>query len=414
MKINDLRGKTLVLAASGGLDSCTATKWMTDHGVTVISCTAHLAQPDEANIEIIKSRMLTAGAKEAILTDAREELAEAGLQVIQSQACYEGRYWNTTGIARYVTTKAIIKEMRARNVTILSHGATGRGNDQVRFQLAANMLAPDIKVYAPWRDPEFLSAFGGRSQMIDYCEKHKLPVTAKRDAPYSTDANVLGLTHEAGKLESLHTPASFIKAEMGVHHFDAPDKAESVEITFRGGRPVAIDGKHLSLLDCFLTANERAGKHGVGIATHLVENRFVGIKSRGIYEAPGMELLGTAYGLLLELVLDRRARELYDVLSKYIAKQIYQGYWFDLGTQMALRGIERSADLISGKMKLSMHKGGLHFESADSVPHSLYSEENASMEAMGTYDHGDSEGLLNVLGVSARMLAKAGHIKEKV
>ncbi|MBN8550528.1 MAG: argininosuccinate synthase, partial [Deltaproteobacteria bacterium] len=342
------------------------------------------------------------------LLDARRELAEAGLKVIQSQAWYEGRYWNTTGIARYVTANAIIQEMRRRNISVLSHGATGRGNDQVRFQLATNMLAPDFSVYAPWRDEAFISRFGGRTQMIEFCEAHKLPISATKDAPYSTDANMLGLTHEAGKLESLETPATFIKPGMGVHAAQAPDKAERVDIRFEAGVPVEINGERLSLLDAILTANSLAGRNGVGIGIHLVENRFVGIKSRGVYESPGMELLGTAYNSLLELVLDRRARELFDTLSRVVSKQIYQGYWYDTATQMALRSIDRSAELVSGTVSLAMYKGALSFVAATDVPHSLYSEENASMEAIGTYNHADSEGFLAILGVSARVLSRAG------
>ena len=198
MNVSDLKGKTVALAASGGLDSCTSTRWLTDHAVNVVSCTVDLAQPDEKDLSQIRQRMLASGAVDAVILDAREALAEAGLKVIQAQACYEGRYWNTTGIARYVTTKCILEEMARRNITILSHGATGRGNDQVRFQLATNMLAPDVQVYAPWRDEAFLKEFGGRAQMIAFCEERKVPITASLSSPYSTDANILGLTHEAG------------------------------------------------------------------------------------------------------------------------------------------------------------------------------------------------------------------------
>lgn len=412
MNVHDLKGKTVALAASGGLDSCTVTRWLSDHGVKVVCCTADLAQPDEKDIQAIKKRMLACGAVDFVLLDARAELAEAGLKVIQSQAWYEGRYWNTTGIARYVTAKAIIEEMRRRGISVLSHGATGRGNDQVRFQLATNMLAPNFEVYAPWRDPAFISQFGGRAQMIDFCEERKLPISATRESPYSTDANMLGLTHEAGKLESLETPATFITPGMGVHAAKAPDAAETVTVTFEKGRPVAINGEKTGALDAILGANRIAGKHGVGIGIHLVENRFVGIKSRGVYESPGMELLGTAYQYLLELVLDRRARELFDTLSRVVAKQIYQGYWYDTATQMALQAIARSADLVSGTVTVALFKGGISFVSANDVPHSLYSEENASMEAIGTYNHADSEGFLSILGVSARVLSRARQITE--
>lgn len=414
MNANTLKGRKILLAASGGLDSCTTTRWLTDRGVQVVACTADLAQPDEANIDDIKRRMLAAGAVEHVMVDARQELAEAGLQVIQSQATYEGRYWNTTGIARYVTVRAALGEMKKRGISVLSHGCTGRGNDQVRFQLGALMLDPQVEVYAPWRDTEFLSQFRGRSEMIDFCQARGLPITASKDKPYSTDANMLGLTHEAGKLESLEVGSRFITPGMGAHADQAPDKAEQVTIRFEKGRPVALNGKKLSLLDILLSANQIAGRHGVGIGIHLVENRFVGIKSRGVYESPGMELVGSTYGWLLELMLDRRARELFDQLSRFVAKQIYQGYWYDLGTQMAMSALGRCTEFISGTVTASLYKGAVRFDRIEDAPHSLYSEENASMEAVGSYNHSDSEGLLQVLGVSARVLNRAGQICAKV
>lgn len=250
--------------------------------------------------------------------------------------------------------------------------------------------------------------------MIEFCAKRKLPITATKDSPYSTDANMLGLTHEAGKLESLETPPSFIKPGMGVHATAARDTPEEVEIEFVHGVPTSINGEKVNVLDSILKANSIGGPHGVGIATHLVENRFVGIKSRGVYEAPGMELLGSAYSFLLELVLDRRARELFDMLSRTVSKQIYQGFWYDPCTQMALRGIERSAELVTGKVRVSLYRGTVRFAGAKDVPHSLYSEENASMEAIGVYNHADSEGLLSILGVSAKVLSRANQVIEKL
>jgi argininosuccinate synthase len=267
------------------------------------------------------------------------------------------------------------------------------------------MLAPDIAVYAPWRDPAFLAKFRGRTEMIDYCEKHKLPVKANRAAPYSTDANLLGLTHEAGKLEHLDCPPWFVTPGMGVLPKDAPDAPEAVTVRFEQGRPVAVNGKKTTAFEAITQANAIGGKHAVGIATHLVENRFVGIKSRGVYEAPGMELLGTAYAYLLQLVLDRRGRELFDLLSLYVAKQVYQGYGFDLGTHMARQAIAPVNALATGTIRLKLYKGRAEFDAAEDVPHQLYSESNASMEAVGEFDHADSEGFLRVLQVSARALA---------
>jgi argininosuccinate synthase len=273
------------------------------------------------------------------------------------------------------------------------------------------MLAPDFEVYAPWRDAEFLERFPGRSEMIDFCQEKGLSVSATKDKPYSTDANLLGLTHESGLLEELTTPAHFVKPIMGCYPADAPDEAEEFSVHFEKGRPVTLNGNSVSLVEAIVQTNAIGGRHGIGIGTHLVENRFVGIKSRGVYESPGVEILGTCYGLLLQLILDRRAREFFEQLSLLISKQIYQGYWFDLATQMALQAIERTAELATGTIKVTLYKGNISFVSASEAPHSLYSEENASMEGVGSYNHADSEGLMRVFGVSARVLATSGQIK---
>lgn len=410
MKLHDLKGQTVAFAASGGLDSCTITKWLAENGVRVVCFTADMAQPDETNFDAVRDRMLACGAAEYVRVPLQDAIAEAGLEAIRAQATYEGRYWNTTGIGRHVIVAGLLPEMKKRNIGVLSHGATGRGNDQVRFQLVTNMLAPEVQVYAPWRDETFLAKFRGRSEMIDYCLERKLPIKARKETPYSTDANLLGLTHEAGKLESLETPPEFVVPEMGTRYTEAPDKPEKVTVRFEGGRPVTINGKAVTAYRAVDEANKLGGRHGVGIGYHLVENRFVGIKSRGVYEAPGMELLGTCYEYLLQLVLDRRARELFDHLSRYVGRQIYQGYGFDLGTRMAMEAIRPTAQLVTGTVAANLYKGHVTFASATDVPHSLYSEANASMEAIGEFDHADSEGFLRVLSVSARALAAAGQI----
>ena len=304
------RGVTVVGGAvSGGLDSCTTTHWLREKGLEVHGFTVDLGQPDEENIGAIADRMIGSGAADAAIVPAKEPLAEAGLKVIQSQARYEGGYWNTTGIARPVTIAAILPELEERGIEVLFHGATGRGNDQVRFQLATNMLAPGVTVYAPWRDPEYVSEFPGRQQMLDYCEANEIPIRPAAESRYSTDANFLGLTHEAGDLEDVTLPPYFVEPGMGVWAWDAPDTPETATVRWEAGVPVALNGKALDPVAIFEEANSVAGRHGVGIGTHVVENRFVGVKSRGIYEAPGMELLGRSYEYLLQFVLDRRATE---------------------------------------------------------------------------------------------------------
>jgi argininosuccinate synthase len=411
MNLNDLKGKTIAFAASGGLDSCTITHWLTAEGVRVVCFTADLAQPDETDFSAIEKRMRSCGAVDFLAMPLQQEMAEAGLAGIQGQLTYEGRYWCTTPLGRQVTTKGLVASVAKKGLKIISHGATGRGNDQVRFQLIANMLDPTLSVYAPWRDEAFLARFGGRVQMIAYCEQHGLPVKASREKPYSTDANLLGLTHEGGKLEELSTPAHFVTPEMGVWPQQAPDKPEQVMLRFEQGRPVSVNGARVDTLGALKLANEIGGRHGVGIGLHLVENRFVGVKSRGVYEAPGMELLGTAYGFLLQLVLDRRARELFDQVSAALTKQLYQGYWNDLASRMGRAGVAETAELITGTVTVSLYKGIVSYVAASDAPHSLFSNDG-SMEAEGNFDHKDSEGFLGVLGVHARALAKAKQVKE--
>ncbi len=392
-------------AVSGGLDSCTVTHWLSKKGFSIYCATVDLGQPDEESLDAVADRMLACGAVAASILPGQAALADAGLKVIQAQARYEGGYWNTTGIARPVTVGKVLPDLQGRGIPVLFHGCTGRGNDQVRFQLAANILDPAMDVYAPWRDPEFVADFPGRQQMLDYCQKHDLPIKPASEARYSTDANFLGLTHEAGDLEDVTISPSFVAPGMGVWPWDAPDQHESVSVRWEEGVPVALNGRGLDLVGMFAEANRLAGRHGVGIGTHVVENRFVGVKSRGIYEAPGMELLGRAYEFLLQFILDRRARQLFNHLSAVIGLQIYQGYWFDLATTAALAALTPIARLATGAITVRLYKGGVYFETAedtpDAMPHSLYTDDS-SMEALGAYDHADAEGFMRVLQVSAR------------
>ena len=412
MNLTDLKAKNHYVfggAVSGGLDSCTVTHWLSTKDLDVKCFTVDLGQPDEVDLNDISDRMIECGASNAKIVQAQEDLAEAGLKVVQAQARYEGGYWNTTGIARPITVKAILDEFDKDSIKVLFHGATGRGNDQVRFQLAANMLNPDVVVYAPWRDQQFLDQFPGRREMIDYCEVNKLPIKPPKESRYSTDANFLGLTHEAGDLEDVSISPDFVTPTMGNWAWDALDKPEFVNITWEAGRPVAINGSKMPLVEIFKRSNLLAGAHGVGIGTHVIENRFVGIKSRGIYESPGMEMLAKSYEFLLQFVLDRRAREIFEYLSRFISVQIYQGYWLDIATESALSALDSLTKYVSGTIQLKLYKGEVFFDTADdsieAIPYSLYTNDG-SMEATGAYDHLDAEGFVNVLGVSAMNLGR--------
>ena len=228
-------------AVSGGLDSCTATRWLADKGFSVQCFTVDLGQPDEESLDAVRERMLACGAEEATIVPGQAALAEAGLKVIQAHARYEGGYWNTTGIARPVTVQAILPELQARDIGVLFHGATGRANDQVRFQLAANMLAPSVEVYAPWRDPDFVKQFPGRQAMIDYCTAHDLPIKPPGEARYSTDANFLGLTHEAGDLEDVRRPPTLRRVRHGGVVMGRPRSTGGGEPALGGGRSSRLE-----------------------------------------------------------------------------------------------------------------------------------------------------------------------------
>ena len=415
-EVLEARGPHIGGAVSGGLDSCTVTHWLSENGFRVEGFTVDLGQPDEENVDAIADRMLACGAEAAHIVSGKEALVREGIRVIQAQARYEGGYWNTTGIARPVTTKAILDEMAKRDIPVLFHGATGRGNDQMRFQLATNFLAPDVDVYAPWRDSEFLEQFPGRAEMIEYCESNNLPIRPAKESRYSTDANILGLTHEAGDLEDVGLPPFFVEPGMGVWAWDAPDTPQSVSIRFEEGQPVEFDGVKMDAVAMFEKANSTGGAHGVGIGLHAVENRFVGVKSRGIYEAPGMELLGRAYEYLIQFVYDRRTREQFDALSRHLGAQIYEGYWLDLSTHSALAALDSMSKLATGTITVRLYKGNVYFETADisrsSMPHGLYTSASSMEDTSGgsaaepQYDHESSEGFAQVIQVHARTVGK--------
>lgn len=242
--------------------------------------------------------------------------------------------------------------------------------------------------------------------MLDYCEQHAVPIKASREKPYSTDANLLGLTHEGGTLENLDVPSSIVTPGMGVWPIDAPDRAEELTLRFERGRPVSINGQHCCLADLFSTLNQKGGKVGIGIAANLIENRFVGVKSRGVYEAPAMNVLGNAYRQIMQLILDRSSIRLFDQLSAHLGEQLYQGYWDSLSSQMARSALDRVRQAATGTVTMSLYKGNISYVSVCDAPGSLYSNEG-SMENEGTFDHRDSQGLLNILSLNARTFAEA-------
>jgi argininosuccinate synthase len=409
MVITELKGLKVGICVSGGLDSRTITKKMVEMGVNVTCFTADLGQPDEKDINDIKAKMAPCGA-ETLIVDLKQAMAEACFDVVKAQAMYDGGYWNSTGIARAVTVRGLIPEMKKRGCTVLAHGATGRGNDQMRFERYTNVLAPEMRVYAPWRDPSLLREFAGRTQMAAYLAKFGIEAAVGGKKRYSTDANLAGLSHEAEDLESLQTPCTIVQTTMGVWPDKAPDKTETVTLRFEHARCVAINGQPVNPLEAMIEANRIAGRNGVGMKNAL-ENRVVGTKSRGVYEAPGMELLGVGLRQVYQAVMDRRATLLFQHLSKLVADQIYDGRYFDPVTNAAMAGIGVMAAPATGTVKLGLYKGNLHFMSLTDCAASLYNEADSSMEASEGLNPVSSQGFAEIQSVEARALAKAGQIK---
>ncbi|OGV61717.1 MAG: argininosuccinate synthase [Lentisphaerae bacterium RIFOXYC12_FULL_60_16] len=409
MLLADLKHEKLGVCVSGGLDSKTITKRLVDMGVDVICFSADLAQPDESDIRDVARKMAPCGA-ETVIVDVKDAMADACLEMIRAQAQYDGGYWNSTGIARAVTVRGLIAEMRKRGRIVLTHGATGRGNDQVRFERYTNALAPDMKVYAPWRDPGLLKEFPGRKEMADYLAGKGIQAFVGEKKRYSTDANLAGISYEAEDLESIQTPCTIVEPQMGVWPMQAPDKDEKFTVRFEQGYPVAIHGKAGTPLALMKEANRIGGRNGVGMKNAL-ENRVIGTKSRGVYEAPGMELLAVCLQSVYQAVLDRRAGALFRQLSTLVANQVYDGRYFDPVTRAALAAIGVMAEPATGTVTVSLYKGNIHFQSLTDCAGSIYNEADASMEASKGLNPVSSQGFVEIQSVEAKSLAQAGQIR---
>lgn len=409
MKLNELDGKKVGMCVSGGLDSKTVTKRLTQEGIDVVCFTADLAQPDEDDINGVIDKMAPCGAR-TVVVDLKKEMADACFEVIKCNARYDGGYWNTTGIARAVTVRGVVAAMKKEGCTVLAHGATGRGNDQMRFERYTTVLDPEIQVYAPWRDELLLKEFPGRTEMAAYLAQFDIPAVIGMKKRYSTDANLAGLSHEAEDLESLETACTIVDPVMGVWPQDAPDAIETIVLRFEKGDCVAIDGKDVTPLEAMLEANERAGRNGIWMKNAL-ENRIVGTKSRGVYEAPGMELLGFGLQTVYQAVLDRRAFKLFNQMSSLIADQIYDGRYYDPSTNAAKAAVDALAESATGTVSVGMYKGNLYFQSLTDCPASIYNEEDSSMEASAGLNPVSSQGYADIMNVEAAALAKADQIK---
>ena len=409
MKLSDLKGKVAGVCVSGGLDSKTICCVLKDAGVKVKAFSANVGQPDEKDIDDIKAKMAPTGV-ETTIVDVTKEMADICFETVKCQAMYDGGYWNSTGIARAVTVQKLLPAMKKAGCTVLVHGATGRGNDQMRFERYTNVLDPKFGVYAPWRDEELLKRFPGRTQMVEFLAQRGIVAFAGTKKKYSTDANLAGLSHEAEDLESMETSMRIVKPTMGVWPDKAPNKVEKLVLKFEQGRCVAVNGEKLSPYGVMLAVNQIGGRNGIGMK-HALENRIIGTKSRGVYEAPGMEVLSHGLAYIYEGLMDRRSALLFHQLSRLVADQIYDGRWFDPATQAARAAIQVWAQKATAEVELGLYKGNIFFESLKGLKATIYNEADSSMEASNGLNPHSSQGFAEIQSVEAKMLAKAGQIR---
>lgn len=394
-----------VLAYSGGLDTSVILGWLMDEGYEVHAVYVDLGQPGEDRQQVL-DKAKSAGAKSARIVDVREELCrDFAFPVLQWQAKYEGPYLLGTSIARPLISKVMLQVAKEVGATAYAHGATGKGNDQCRFQLAAEALEAGVKMIAPWRLKKFRDAFPGRAELLQYCEDRGIPVKASKAKPYSSDENCLHISYEAGKLEELDVNGvAIVDFGMGVSPQEAPDKTETVTIDFESGVPVAVNGDKLSALGVVEALNEIGGRNGIG-RIDMVENRFVGMKSRGVYESPGMTVLYDAHRYVEQLTMDRDLMHLRDRLAPEVAEMVYYGFWFCPKFDSLLAFNKEAQKNVTGSVTLELYKGNIAI-SKRSSPVSLYDEDIATMEGGGSYNQDDAEGFLRIQGLPGRVQAR--------
>ncbi len=397
--------KKIVLAYSGGLDTSVILKWLIDKDYDVVAYIADVGQNED--YEAAKKKALQIGASKVYIEDLKEEFVKDFIyRALKANAIYEGKYLLGTSIARPLIAKRQIEIARKEKTNVVGHGATGKGNDQVRFELTYMALMPDVEIFAPWKDEEFLSQFQGRSDMIKYAEEKGIPVEATLKKPYSSDENVMHKSYEAGVLEEPGKPPSEDMFTMTVSPKDAPDKEAMVSVTFEKGVPVKVEcnGEVKSKpLDILLFLNKIAGENGVG-RIDLVENRFVGMKSRGVYETPGYTVLRAAHLDLEGLTMDREVVHLRDTLTPKISELMYYGFWYAPEMDFLMAAVEKSQEHVSGTVHLSIYKGNVMVKSRESQE-SLYDHDVASMDVHGGYDQKDAKGFIKLNALRLRTWA---------
>ncbi len=394
--------KKIVVAYSGGLDTSVIITWLKEiYGAEVIAFTADIGQGEE--LEPLREKAIRTGASKIYIDDLREEFVrDFVFPMLRANAVYEGRYLLGTSIARPLIAKRQIEIAVKEGADAVCHGATGKGNDQVRFELTYFALKPDVTIVAPWRE----WTMKGREELIAYAAKHKIPVTATKSKPYSTDRNLLHISYEGGILEDPWKESTSDMYTMAVPIEKAPDKAEYVEVAYEAGNPVAINGKKLTPAALLSEANLIAGAHGIG-RVDLVENRYVGMKSRGVYETPGGTLLHAAHRAVESITMDREAMHLRDSLVPRYAELVYYGYWFAPERTMLQAAMDESQKNVTGTARLKLYKGNCDTVGRKS-PVSLYNPELATFEADRVYNQKDAEGFIRLNALRLRVGRNAG------
>ena len=394
--------KKVVLAYSGGLDTSVILKWLEEtYGCEIVTFTADLGQGEELEPARAKAEMF--GVKEIYIEDLREEFVrDYVFPMFRANAVYEGVYLLGTSIARPLIAKRQIEIAHETGADAVSHGATGKGNDQVRFELGYYALDPDITVIAPWREWDLTS----RTKLLDFAEKHQIPIAKDKrgEAPFSVDANLLHISAEGKVLEDPWVESEEYIYSRSVSPEDAPDKPTYIEMDFEQGDPVAIDGERLSPAMLLTRLNELGGANGIG-RLDLVENRFVGMKSRGVYETPGGTILLAAHRGMESITLDREAMHLKDELMPRYAKLVYNGFWFAPEREMIQAAIDKSQERVSGTVRVKLYKGMATVVGRKSEQ-SLYSLDHVTFEDDQVYDQRDAEGFIKLQALRLR-LAKA-------
>ena len=393
--------KKVVLAYSGGLDTSVILQWIKEeYGAEVVTYTADVGQGEE--VEEARVKALETGAIEAICEDLTEEfVSDYVLPAFRASSMYEGYYLMGTSLARPVISKGLVNAAIETGADAIAHGATGKGNDQVRFELSAYALKPDIKVIAPWREWDLK----GRADCIAYAEKYGIPVPVTAEKPYSMDANLLHISYEGGVLEDPWTgpPESMFK--MTVDPKNAPDEAEFVTVGYEAGDPVSVNGVRLAPVPLLTKLNELGGKHGVG-RVDIVENRFVGMKSRGVYETPGGTILYHAHRAVESITLDREVTHLRDELSNRYAEMVYNGFWFAPEREALQHFMDDVQKPVTGEARIKLFKGQAIVDGRRSDTHALYDEATVTFEADDVYNQADAEGFIKLQSLRLRTFAE--------